>query len=509
MKLMIIDDDDQIREGMVWGIQWENFGFEKVEGFKNGKEAFDRLEKEFFDIIISDISMPVMSGIELMKQAREKYPSARFILISGYKEFEYAQAGIRYGADGYILKPVHLDELIEIVTNVVKKIDKCHEDVENKSVVKELERNQIMQQIIQGKIPDTQEIFDFLKTDCGFNRIHALVGAVLKDDLLSSCLSMEAPVRRQVTKKITELLAGYTYAIFYMDSSEIFILADVVDSTLQIFYLQMQMRKIMEEINRAFPAESFSMGISEMGYLPNIPCLYRAAEEALDERFFYGNKSFLGNKDYKERIGKMRPIEEAQWNERIMQCIGSREEQGLNEVIEECREILFYNEKEVVQKYILKNMLQISGKYKEDIQEERIKSAVFDAESFDEMVSVWKEFLEDVITRMIDVQRYSRDICRAMDYIHAHYKEKLTSERLAEQLGISAGHFSRIFKQQVKISFIKYVNQYRVDRAEELLLHTNLKVYEVAEQVGIPEYIYFTQVFRSLKGKSPTEVRKI
>lgn len=508
MKLMIIDDDDQIREGMVWGIQWENFGFEKAEGFKNGKEALDRLEKEAFDIVISDISMPVMSGIELMKLTREKYPSVRFILISGYKEFEYAQAGIRYGADGYILKPIHLDELIDIVTNVIKKIDKCHEDVENQSVVKELERNQVMKQVIQEKISDSQDIMGFLKDACGFERIHVLVGGVIQDDLLSSCLGIEESFRMLVTNKITEFLAGYTYSIFYMDSNEIFILADVVDSSFQIFHLQMQMRKILEEINREFADKSFSMGISGMGYLTDIPRLYKGAVNALNERFFYGDQSFLVDKTYKERIGTIRCIEEEQWNERIMHCIEKRGEEELNQVIRECRDVLFHNDKQAIQKYILRNMVQVSGKYKEEIQEERIRKAVYDAKNFDEMLTIWEAFLMDVMKRMINEQKYSRDICSAIDYIHVHYMEKLTSDRLADELGISAGHFSRIFKQQVGIPFVKYVNQFRIDQAEELLIHTHLKVYEVAEQVGIPDYIYFTQVFKSIKGKAPTELRK-
>ena len=95
-----------------------------------------------------------------------------------------------------------------------------------------------------------------------------------------------------------------------------------------------------------------------------------------------------------------------------------------------------------------------------------------------------------------------------MEYIAGHYMEKITTEDLAEHLEISSGHFSRLFKKQVGVSFVKYLNQYRMDQAEELLRNTNLKVYEVAERVGIPDYIYFTQVFRSIKGMVPTDIRK-
>ena len=119
---------------MAYGIQWDNLGIDQVECCRNGKEALDILMQGRYELVITDISMPVLSGIELMKLVKEKLPDIHFILISGYKEFEYAQAGVRYGADDYILKPVHLDELIDTVTNVIRKIEQQQEDTKNRAV---------------------------------------------------------------------------------------------------------------------------------------------------------------------------------------------------------------------------------------------------------------------------------------------------------------------------------------------------------------------------------------
>ena len=223
MKLMIVDDDDQIREGMAYGIQWDNFGIVKVICLKNGKEALQHLEEEYFDIVITDISMPVMSGVDLMREARSRYQDISFILISGYKEFEYAQAGIQYGAEGYILKPIHLNELVELVSKVIKKIEERKDIAENQSLVEELEKDQIMRQILRGEMTDNNRISGYLCEKGGFSARHLLLGAVVKDDCKLYRLETDSNVKGIIRNKMTEYLAGYTYMFFQLDGNEGFL----------------------------------------------------------------------------------------------------------------------------------------------------------------------------------------------------------------------------------------------------------------------------------------------
>jgi len=504
MKLMIVDDDDQIRDGMTFGIQWKNFDIGEVKGFKNGKDALLCLEQEYFDIIISDISMPVMSGVELMKRVREKHSEISFILISGYKEFEYAQAGIRYGADGYILKPIHLNELIELITKVVKKIEQRKEDTENRTVVSEMGKNQIIRQIIQNKIVNQEEIRRFLIDKNGFERIHVLLGVVIDDDDRTYGMESDEAIKAIFMKKITEFLAGYTYAVFSMDGNEQFLLINVVDSALRVFLLQQQIGRMLKDINREINAGSFSAGVSEIGYLSDIPQIYENAKSVLEYRFFQGKGACLFYKDCKE---KENVFQAEEWNEKIFSVIENGDEEELKNKINECKKALNGNKKEFIQEYIFQNMVHICTAQKDKKLENQIKREVFDSETYEETIVVWLDFLNKVMEKRKELEKYSNDILMALEYMRSHYMDKISLEQMAEYLEISQGHFSRMFKQQVGIPFIKYLNQYRVDKAEELLKNTNLKVYEVAEQVGIPDYIYFTQVFRNLTGKSPTDVR--
>lgn len=502
MKLMIVDDDDQIREGMAYGIQWENLGIDQVICCRNGKEALDFLTKEDVDLVITDISMPVLSGIDLMKTVREKREEVHFILISGYQEFEYAQAGVRYGADDYILKPIHIDELLETVTKVLQKIEQQHENQRNRSVQKKTEREQKLKQVIYGSIQAETEIRQILKVYCGFQRIDALVGVVVQTNAEKE---LSATARNIFYKNLTECLAGYTYTGCEMsDRNELF-LVDIPDSALLILQMRKKIADMIKEVNRELETDYFFIGVSESGYPKDIPFLYECAKEVLEERWIKENdQSFL----YQKMKVEETTISGEIWNEKILNLLQEAEWDELEKVLENLKEELKKMKKKDVQKYLRRSMYEImykTGKAGE-IQKERPEPE--SAKTFSEAWGLWKNSLHELYREMDQEKKYGREVRQAIQYVRLHYMEKISMEDVAEKIELSSGYFGRIFKKQVGISFVKYLNQYRIDQAETLLRETNLKVYEVAEKVGISDYIYFSQVFHSLKGIAPTEIRK-
>lgn len=506
MRLMIIDDDDQIRDGMAYGIQWDNLGIDQVECCRNGKEALDILMQGRYELVITDISMPVLSGIELMKLVKEKLPDIHFILISGYKEFEYAQAGVRYGADDYILKPVHLDELIDTVTNVIRKIEQQQEDTKNRAVQERAEKERLLKQIIRGQITEERAIRKILKESCGFPRIDALIGAAVKSNHVDFRWEYGGGGWELFRKKVTEHLAGYTYIGTILNEKELFLLIDVPDSTLRIFHLQQQIRKMLDDINRRCEQNSFSIGISEAGYPKDISYLYVCAQKALEGQWFTEKGTCLFYQDCFK--GGQKEMQTEEWNQEIIQHIKEENQETLKKCLENIGEMLIHCRKEDVQEFLFQNMMYVTRKFEKVILSQEIRRQIDMSESFAESMELWTDFLQKVIQQYTVSKKYGREIRFALEYIAGHYMEKITTEELAEHLEISSGHFSRLFKKQVGVSFVKYLNQYRMDQAEKLLKNTNLKVYEVAERVGIPDYIYFTQVFRSIKGMVPTDIRK-
>lgn len=509
MKLMIVDDDDQIREGMAYGIQWDNFGIVKVICLKNGKEALQHLEEEYFDIVITDISMPVMSGVDLMREARSRYQDISFILISGYKEFEYAQAGIQYGAEGYILKPIHLNELVELVSKVIKKIEERKDIAENQSLVEELEKDQIMRQILRGEMTDNNRISGYLCEKGGFSARHLLLGAVVKDDCKLYRLETDSNVKGIIRNKMTEYLAGYTYMFFQLDGNEGFLLIDVVDSTLRVFHLKQQIERMLRSINREVINGSFSLGISLTGHIQEVKLMYRQGKSALEEWFFQGRASCISYEEYVQKSEKTEPIFSAEkWNKEISGTLEKGDMDEFQRVLEECGKALKSCKKDFIQEYLFENLTWISHMYNKDKEEKTSYKDIFEMDTYTEAVSKWQMYLKEIMENHCMLKDYSSEISEALKYIWKHYGERISVDQIAEELNLSTGYFSRMFKKQVGTSVVKYINQYRIQKAEELLSTTNMRVYEVADQVGISDYIYFSQVFKNLTGKSPSDFRK-
>lgn len=502
MKLMIVDDDDQIRDGMTYGIQWENLGIDQVTCCRNGKEALELLTKEAFDLVITDISMPVLSGIELMKTVREKNEEVHFILISGYQEFEYAQAGVRYGADDYILKPIHIDELLETVTKVLQKIEQQHENVRNRSAQKKTEREQKLKQVVYGSIQTETEIRQILKAYCGFRRIDALVGVVVQTNAGKERSELS---RNVLMKKMTECLAGYTYIGCEMSERNEFFLIDLPDSMLLILQMRRKIADMIKAVNRELETDQFSIGVSESGYPKDISFLYECAKEVLEERWVKENEqSFLYQKKETEDTDFFEEI----WNQKILNLLQEADWEELEKVLENLKDELKKMQKQNVQKYLRRSMYEIMYKTGKRGEIQKEKPEPESAQTFSEAWQLWRERLYAFYVEMNQEKKYGREVRQALQYVRLHYMEKISMEDVAEKIELSAGYFGRIFKKQVGISFVKYLNQYRIDQAEILLRETNLKVYEVAEKVGISDYIYFSQVFHSLKGIAPTEIRK-
>lgn len=191
----------------------------------------------------------------------------------------------------------------------------------------------------------------------------------------------------------------------------------------------------------------------------------------------------------------MNLLQEADWEE-------------LEKVLENLKDELKKMQKQNVQKYLRRSMYEIMYKTGKRGEIQKEKPEPESAQTFSEAWQLWRERLYAFYVEMNQEKKYGREVRQALQYVRLHYMEKISMEDVAEKIELSAGYFGRIFKKQVGISFVKYLNQYRIDQAEILLRETNLKVYEVAEKVGISDYIYFSQVFHSLKGIAPTEIRK-
>ena len=178
MKLMVVDDNKQVREGISLGIDWNEYGISKVRAYEDGAKARDDLVDYCPDIVIADIRMPNLDGLELLEEVRKENQKCRYILLSAYSEFEYAQKALRLGADDYILKPVKPRELVELV---MKNITSLLEMQKESELYYEVYEKSFIHSILNGdEIENIKKFQEFMEKCLGlrFDEKRAVVGKI-------------------------------------------------------------------------------------------------------------------------------------------------------------------------------------------------------------------------------------------------------------------------------------------------------------------------------------------
>lgn len=507
MKLMIIDGDGESRKKLAQEIENLKAGITEIIHFESGEEALAYLQTEIPRLIFTEVDLDDMPGTEVLRFAKNLTEECFVVLMSGKREFDLLMAGGELGMDGYLLKPFQVEKIQKLIFRLTYKIEEDQRNKDNHLLVEEYDKYQIIKHIIQKKLTEPTDIEIFLKQRCRLGKIEVLFGAVIQDDKINYRLDTEDMIRNVVSRKISEYLSGYQYSVFLMSGDEVFILVNVPDSTLRIYHLRVQMSQLAGAINKEIRNGSVSIGSGGTGFKQDIPKLYNQAEAALEYRYCYGNGRHLEYHTCREEEQRKQNLQAAQLHERILSQIQGGDEKGLQRELEKCKVGLFGLKKEMIQEFILRNMMLAAGSDYKDYQD-KLRHSILDQNTFDETFLLWVEFLFRIQKERNEKQNYGITVSKGIEYIEAHYMETITVEEVADYLEVSAGHFSRIFKKQTGKTFVKYLNQYRIDIAEKYIRNTNYKLYEIAELTGFQDYRYFTQIFHKLKNRSPSELRR-
>ena len=226
-KVMLVDDEKLILQGVLNIIEWEKLDMEVIHIAENGKEALDKYKENPVDIIITDINMPVITGLGLIKSIKEINTSVKFIVLSGYDDFSYARTAMKYGVENYILKPINEEELETALIDINKKI-KYEKEKENMV----LEKNRILMNILNGKF-DSDELYclkDMVELE--FEN---------KNYTVSNILFNNKDIRREID--VQDLIAENTsdkYEIIYKFNGDIILInswnKDVKDESIKKYY---------------------------------------------------------------------------------------------------------------------------------------------------------------------------------------------------------------------------------------------------------------------------------
>jgi len=531
-RILIVDDEAVVREGIRDNMNWNDIGFELVGDCENGSEAIEAVEKFQPDVVLTDICMPFVDGLELARYISERYPRIKVIILTGYDEFEYARQAVKLKAWDFLIKPITAGELRKILDKVRNQLDKeakSMEDLERlKRQLKEslpLLKERFLNRLISGHLREG-ELEEKLKYfNIQLPGSYYLAFVVDIDDCSepgSYLPGMEDELFFFAVFNICEEIVGREnsgIAFQNRNGKTIGILTgnDVYSLNESALGVCEELRQSVEKYMKF--TVTVGIGIVSSG-LSNIYESYKSAVSALDYRFLLGKNHVINITDMERNTASYTNCRK-QWEKKLVSALKTGTEEEIGQTMENIVKDLRLSYTSVEKCYIriqqivayITNTIDELGVDERDIFGSSINpfTDIYSFKTLDE-IEVWlKKLCKKVIDYIADKRN---DFCRiqvlkAEEYIKNNYHDPgISLNTLCKHLFISTSYFSMIFKNKTGETFVEYLTRIRVEKSMEYLKNTTLKTYEIAEKVGYTDPHYFSLIFKKTTGSTPTEYRE-
>ena len=530
--IMLVDDDPHIIKALTEHINWPSLGLSIAGTAANGVDALELFHRVHPDLVMTDVYLPGMTGLEVTQELRRDYPHLPIIILSGYDEFENARAAMRWGVNHFLLKPAEVEEIESVLREVLLEQDvrERHERLERTykqeaGRVLPYLRKQFLHELLTTRyradeLPETRlEYIGFHMyaqvrvVSLQLNRPGFMTRMKERDWQLLRYGAADI-IQETVKERDTRMADCQVEVVDYSDQLFVLVMLGEEDYFEE---LQALVSQIMDQIFTYLKIE-VSAGI---GRLKHHACevidSYLESREAVERAEFQG-----GNRIYHvetpegaERSTTDYSLLLHQWDEAWVDLrINLAEEVWLQlfQTLQEgnCASI---QDAQVVAVSLFDTMMHSWKKQhpmltppltmSDFLREIQSKYALHDLINW--MDSVIKGWLEQIRKEMGE-KKSNKLIAQVKQYVEEHYAEEISFEAIAKGLFVHPKYLSQLFKRVTGENFVSYLNGYRIQRALELLQSGHYMVYEVSEMTGFRNATYFSQVFKMVTGKSPSEV---
>lgn len=530
-RVLIVDDEFRIGMLIRKLIKWEEIGLECVNVVDNGEAAYNIILSEKPDIVITDIKMPKVNGLDLIRMIKEKDEPVKFIVISGYKEFEYAHKALQYGVSDYLLKPIKEEELNKVLKRIQEELIKSHlkQDKEGKieraittsvQIIKSNLLNNIIEQTDALSVDEMQEEYN-LEFDAAAYR-----GITIKLDYSDYEKSDRRQDRITVEKLLTIIEKNFEgtvkeQLICEKDNLNIYCLInyDLTDSK----QVNNVINRILIEIQEYLLGleqykVTIGIGLEKTG-VGEIRFSIQEAYQAVQNRI----KAGTGRLIYAERL-QFIPRTEMQkylikYKEQLRMSIETLSKELFENVINQIYgEFQFEENTDFALCYDVANEIidlyfeTISVKNeKEDKLKQFLKNACCHCNTIGNLKGLLKKYLsEDMEARLKILETESvKPIRQAKQYIEEHYNEKIVLEDIAHIVDLNPVYFSVLFKKETGFNFTTYLVNIRMEMAKQMIRTSNKTIAAIADEVGYKDTRYFSQIFTKTVGVKPALYRKL
>ena len=537
IDIIIVDDERSIREGIATSIPWQQHDINICAVASGVSEALDLIETYMPNIIISDISMPEMSGLDLLEIVNRTYPNIKVILISGYRDFEYAQRAVTNNAFCYLTKPLVAETLIQKVLEAKQEIDAKLKEVKLNDNIRRKLRENIMvlkdnffRMLMEGRMRQKSDIIDRVATteiDINFSNF---IVCVAEFELAASQKKLnmydfsfyKAAIMSTIEENLVEIYKCYTFNL----DNRIGILV-CSNQQIQRSILVNKLNNVKSWVNKNM-GFSLSAGIGNTcGSIEKVTLSYISAVDAMLYRVILG-KNIVVDAEQKINTSKEKMVVDDFDNilknseEDIVFALRNINQAEVKNIIEQIMQSSKHivandvNQKERIA--FLLSVFIIRVMYSLEISNHRFYNKENDLyNSINELISIddMKNFILGIIKEIFqaieesDSKQNNFLVNKGLRYIKEGVYEDVSLVTIAERLQIHPNYLSKIFKQVTDESFTEHVIRFKMNEAKKLLKTTNAKVYEISDKLGYKDVAHFTKLFKKHFGISPTEYRQL
>ena len=520
-KVFLVEDEIVTREGIRDNVDWASAGFEFCGEAPDGEMALPLIEKSKPDILITDIKMPFMDGLQLSKIVREQMPWVKIIILSGHDEFEYAQAAVKLGATEYLLKPISSVDLLKALKRIGIQLDKEIKERESYTELQEqsrgnlvLLREKFLLRLVMGGKSSAEAIEQSKQFGLNIVAQYYLV-LLLKIELCDDSNPFDYYEYQRVERAISSRVNDNPNILHIKkDLDELVLLLIGNDPT----QLQQDGGNLAKSIKKEVEKENICNLVIGMGTpRQRLGDIHRSFVEALAivKEEESPSHSVASNKDvdHIELLQLDRSALENYLKFGTLQDYDKYYFTHLQSVSEESLR------SDLIRNYLLVDVVltitqfisNLGGKVDQIFPEiNDIESLLKNVTDISQMDDILKKLVIRALIFRDSKVSYERSklIQEAKLYIDAHFSDpELKMNQVAAKFNISPGHFSTVFSQEIGETFRDYITNLRINRAKELLRSTDLKSSEIATQVGYNDPHYFSTVFKKNTGLPPQQFR--
>lgn len=524
VKALLVDDEIHILNNLRIVIPWSQLGIDIVGTARNGAEAMDIVKEHSPDLILCDIRMPIMDGMEFLRELRKMGQESQVLMLTGYQEFEYARVALQHGVRDYILKPINYEELEQTIAKIADEVRSSM--MEKKMAerrwgkVVSLAYEKMMFDVIMG-FTSSNPSYAMVDEDIQLDQLVYTVIMVDLDDYAQRTVSWSDSERRLWNFAVRNVLQDalsdddLKYAVLQTREGEWCVLLQFIRDRYKVNekdtenWAMIIQRAVREHVKMSVSVAWDSGPIP----MPALPHAYKRLQRVL---MLHPDAEQLVSVDESSTARQAASV--SQWHlvEEILSGMKSndkkRVEQGL---VDLQNSLMLMSEQSIMRAekflhyiiiHLLREMreLELLTKNEEEAMWEKLQHSV----SMKDLLHALSQLLDQSKEHAMNKKSSELLMISAKDYIHRNLGSDIGVDEISDYLGISCSYFSLLFKNQFGETFVEYLTKQRMELAKSMLLMTDKSITQIGISVGYSERRYFTKVFQKYTGMTPSDYRE-